>query len=148
MSEPLGPVSGPPSDEDLRSSRLRFAVVLVVVGLVVGGIIIANNNSSSTPTRPATIEVTYKVEGDISSADITYEGPTGIAQQSGVNVPLRRQSDGGEGIKFTTSLSHRLYLSAQNHGDSGDVTCIIEVDGIEITRNTSRGGYTIATCSG
>ena len=59
----------------------------------------------------------------------------------------RRKSDGGDGIKFSTTIGHSLYISAQNQGDSGDISCIIEENGIEIARNTSRGAYTIASCS-
>lgn len=39
-----------------------------------------------------------------------------------------------------------LYLAAQNDGPTGRLTCRIEVDGVEVSRATSEGAYTIAQC--
>jgi hypothetical protein len=54
----------------------------------------------------------------------------------------------GGGISFDMNSGDFVYLSIQNGTDSGSVTCIVEVDGIQILTNTSQGAYSIADCSG
>ncbi len=41
-----------------------------------------------------------------------------------------------------------VYISVQNRGDSGSVTCSITVDNVVVAENTSSGGYVIASCDG
>ena len=41
-----------------------------------------------------------------------------------------------------------VYISAQNEGEYGSVTCRITVDGVVVSENTSSGAYGIATCEG
>ncbi len=38
------------------------------------------------------------------------------------------------------------YVSAKNISDTGPVTCIIEIDGREVARNTSTGPDAVASC--
>jgi len=144
-------VQGPPSDEELKGSRRRYVIVGLVLVLVVGGIAYAASSSSSKTTSktsaPTLHTVVFKVTGSADETDITYSKPGGgTAQQSGLDVPITKKSDHSEGIEQSFFGGDFLYLSAQNHGDSGNITCIIEEDGVEISRNTSYGGYTIATC--
>jgi hypothetical protein len=40
------------------------------------------------------------------------------------------------------------YVSAQNNGDHGTITCSIRVDGEVVQTNSSSGAYAIVTCSG
>lgn len=135
----------------------RAAAVVVPICFLAGVIsIAASANGGSGAKRiskslgltPHT--VTYKVEGTATQASITYENSTGdSSQQSDIDVPMVRKSDGGEGIVLENM--HRgdfLYISAQNSNEYGSVTCIIEVDGVVVKTNTSHGGFTIATCSG
>lgn len=105
--------------------------------------------SITKPTTPATHLVTYKLTGSAATADLTYGlGDSDTRQQSDVDVPLVRKSDGGQGIQFSARKGDFLYFSAQNGGEYGSLTCTIEVDGVPVKTNTSSGGFTIVTCSG
>jgi hypothetical protein len=39
-----------------------------------------------------------------------------------------------------------LYISAQNTGEYGGLTCQITVDGVVVAQNSASGAFTIATC--
>jgi hypothetical protein len=106
--------------------------------------------TSSVSLDRSTHEVRYKVGGTARTADITISNGSGdSSQQSDIKVPLRNQHDGTEGIILSDVPEGTfLYISAQNQGSSGTITCAIEVDGIPVKTNQSSGGYTIATCSG
>jgi len=132
-----------------------IAAGLVAGAMVVGAACAAPATDTTTQVSSLSIDrsthtVTYKVGGTASYADITYSNASGdTAQQSDVDVPLRRKSDGGEGIQMHgVPEGTFLYISAQNGQSSGTITCTIEVDGIPVKTNQSSGGYTIATCSG
>lgn len=96
-----------------------------------------------TRTAPAravsTDPVVYEVTGSARTVSLTYQTPGGSVQK---DVPLpwtERQSLG---------TGDFLYLSAQNNGESGSVTCTIRAGGGVFVTNTSTGAYKIATCSG
>lgn len=126
---------------------------ILIVGLAATGTACTvpdSNSSVSSGGRISTSShtVTYKVQGSATGADLTMSTANGgTSQASGKAVPLRNATTGTEGISFSASRGTFLYISAQNTGESGTITCIIEVDGIEMVRNTSSGAYTIATCS-
>lgn len=93
--------------------------------------------------------VTYYVEGSTSQASITMQTPTGSSQQSDVDVPLTRKSDGREGISFVFRSGDFVYISAQNSESTGTVRCrIVGKDGEVVSENVASGGYAIATCKG
>lgn len=132
---------------------LIFLALLAVGGI---GAIASGGSSSSTssgsssrPSVPTTHTVVYKVEGTTSMASITYSNAYGdTSQQSDIDVPLTLK-DGTPGIQMSgMTKGDFLYISAQNSKEYGSVTCAIEVDGIRVKENTSRGAFTIATCSG
>jgi hypothetical protein len=82
---------------------------------------------------------TYVVSGSAKTVDVTYQDADGDAsQQSGVRVPWSLSI--GSGSDF-------LYVSAQNQGDSGTVTCSIRNNGRVIKQSTSSGAYVICTAS-
>lgn len=156
----------PPSPAPPRKSS-KVGWVAGFIGLFIVGATVTSAASNTTSTGSTGSlssrsvatghTVTYKVEGTTNMASITYSNSQGdTSQQSDIDVPIRRkdtstwsQSDGGYGIRLNGMESGDfLYISAQNSKDSGSITCIIEVDGIVVKTNTSRGGYTIATCSG
>lgn len=132
--------------------------VIIAIALALFWVVMAvRDDEDEAPTRaPLTAEeradiaaigrrnVTYRVEGTARKAMVTMMKPTGMAQ-SVVDLPMRNKS-GTEGIRFTTDRGDFLVMSAQNQDSSGSVTCIIEVDGQEISRNTSSGAYVIASC--
>jgi hypothetical protein len=141
-----------------KPSKIGWLAGIIGLFLVGAAITTAASDTSddSRPSSPGTGSssrghtVTYKVEGTTTQASITYENANGdTSQQSDIDVPLTRQSDGGHGIVLNGMRRGAfLYISAQNSKRSGSVTCIIEVDGVVVETNTSYGGFTIATCSG
>lgn len=78
---------------------------------------------------------------------VTMETPTGSKQVTS-NLPMMSQA-GNAYLEFTFQRGAYVYLSAQNSGDIGEVTCKITTGtGTVISENTSSGSYTIATCTG
>jgi len=159
MSAPEGPI------EDPRLIRQRWRGVPVwgwIVGVAVVAIVAAS--AVTAPGRAAQaeadrqeqvaqmveamgpVEVKYEVEGTASSVDITIETPSGTSQGSDKAVPLR--TDAGNGITLSFPRGSFVYISAQNQGEDGTVTCRITVDGEVVSENTSSGAYSIASCDG
>lgn len=122
---------------------------LVIAGLAAGGVLLPAACSSDLGSSgvAGTARVTYKVGGTATSADLTMQTQSGSSQQNGVAVPLRAQS-GDEGLTFVVSHGAFVYVAAQNTGESGTITCEIDVDGLPIASNESSGGFAIAQCSG
>ncbi|TFD10072.1 DUF2510 domain-containing protein [Cryobacterium sp. TMT1-2-2] len=136
--------------------------VWIIVGAAVIAIVIAfatalsspdSTSSRSADTRaipaeppaPApALRATYFVEGTASSASITASSGTGTEQHD-VKLPMTN-TDGEIGVSHTTAPGAFLYISAQNRGDRGTVTCKIIVDGVTVSENTSSGAYGIASC--
>ncbi|MEU8199522.1 hypothetical protein AB0C10_37635 [Microbispora amethystogenes] len=116
---------------------------LITIGLfIVAGIFFAaaGSKSSNRPTAPATVRVVYEVAGTARGVDVTVETATGTEQGSGKAVPLR--------VEYPMRSGQPAYISAQNTGEFGRVSCRISVGGRVISENESSGGYTIATCHG
>lgn len=88
----------------------------------------------------------YEVTGDASSANVTLASPTG-SQQAEVDLPMKNKA-GSEGLQFQFPAGASLYVSAQNKGASGSVTCRIKVNGVVVSENQAVGGYQIVTCHG
>src|SRR5881396_1834742 len=75
-------------------------------------------------------EVKYEVTGSATAVDVTFQNENGdTSQQSDQPVPWTTTVTAAGGA-FT-------YVSAQNKGESGDVTCTIYVDGAQKENNTS-----------
>ena len=72
--------------------------------------------------------------------------PTGT-EQATPSLPLRNQA-GELGVTHEFGPGEFVYVSAQNEGEYGSVTCRITVDGVVVSENTSSGAYGIATCEG
>lgn len=133
--------------------RNPVGLLLVVAVVVAAGVALAaglanehHDGSTAGASTPTTVDVWYIVGGNVSGASITMRTPTGISQQD-VDVPLTTKS-GDEGLHFTFASGAPVYLSAQNDDAQGSLFCEIEVDGVEVSKNTASGGYQIATCSG
>lgn len=108
-----------------------------------------------TASPPATVpEVTYTpkihtyvyyVTGTAGGADVTYTTGSGTSQGS-VDIPMKNKS-GTYGIQMTSeNAPDFLYISAQNTGEYGEVTCRIQMDDVVLAENTASGAYMIATC--
>ncbi len=125
------------------------AVIFAIIALVVAIRGTSSRDAASTIVTGTTLgspNVVYLVDGSASSASLTYSTPTGESQVD-VMLPLTNKQ-GDAGFTFTFEPGSTLYLSAQNDGDAGAVTCHIWVDGVQVSENTGDGGYQIATCQG
>jgi len=110
-------------------------VVIVLAARGQGG---PSGSNSGTPHQ-----VRYEVTGDTDgmTADMTFEDAgANTAQQNGDFLPWT--------YTLTASPGAFLYVSAQNQGDSGAITCTIYVDDQVAQTSTSSGGYAICQASG
>jgi hypothetical protein len=83
--------------------------------------------------------VTYRVRGSAGAAALTYRNVQGGTEQTRVRLPWE--------VSFDAKGGTFLYVSAQNPGVEGSVTCEIALDGEVRTSSTSTGAYVIAECS-
>lgn len=86
------------------------------------------------------VEVVYSVTGSAGSVSITQRNAGGGTEQYDSSLPLSRS--------FWIRPGSFLYISAQNNGDSGDVSCAVTRSGRTVQTASSSGAYVIATCSG
>jgi hypothetical protein len=145
----LAPVAAPART---RKSPWRIVLGIAVVGAILVGITswatAGNKTSSSGSSSSSTRTVLYEVEGTATSVDITFETPSGTSQGSNKKVPLANRDSGKRGISVTMDRGDFVYISAQNQGKTGTVTCKISVDGVLVSKVTSSGAYAIASCDG
>jgi hypothetical protein len=144
-----------------KKGRKKWVVAAILAVGVLGGIAIGHSGPSTTAPAstaapaapvvdPATAgkhEVIYHVTGTAATVDLTMSTPGGgTSQQSGLRVPVMN-NNGDEGLRTKMDRGEFAYVSAQNNGSSGSVTCEIEVDGVTVEHTTSSGAYVIASCS-
>lgn len=158
-SRPVKEDAGGKGQIGWTTAQTSMAIVALVltVGIVLLGAFALDRPAQSAaggvpqtaaPTVDPYVVVTYKLDGSARSADLTYtDGSGNIQQQTGKAVPLRRTADGGEGIQFQVRHGTFVTFSAQNQGETGDLTCLIEADGEIINRGHADGGYAIVSCS-
>lgn len=85
--------------------------------------------------------VIYRIGGTARSVDLTYTNAGGgTEQQNDKSVPWNNS--------FAAHGGQFLYVSAQNQGENGDVTCEIVLNGVVVKSSKSSGAYAIASCSG
>ena len=106
----------------------------------------STTGSSAAPAGNATVTVAYLISGSAKTVDLTLQTATGQSQQNDLKLPVKNRA--GTDINFEATPGQFVYVSAQNQGSYGTVTCEITVDGVPVSTNTSSGGYSIATCSG
>jgi hypothetical protein len=92
------------------------------------------------------VDVTYEVFGTATSAAVDVQRPTGT-QQVTATLPLMDKS-GVQGLTMTFAPGSLVYVSAQNQGDSGTVTCRITVNGVLLDEKTATKARSFATCTG
>lgn len=93
-------------------------------------------------TSSDVVVVTYFVTSSPGVVvDLTYANEDGgTEQRDNVTLPFTDH--------LTVPHGEHLYISAQNQGDSGTVTCEIQHDSIAFEKATSSGAYVIAQCNG
>ena len=89
---------------------------------------------------PTTYTVKYEISGSADEVSITMENETGNTEQFNTDLPFSKS--------FKVERGDFLYISAQNQGEYGTVTCTISVNGTVLETATSSGAYKIASCSG
>lgn len=153
------PTSPDPYRKPERKVKLSFAafgIGAAVTAVVLMAVLVGPKASGLLkPEPPTTYTVTYEADSEGTAAgSITLDTPTGT-QQEEVALPLKSQA-GDTGLTFPTQPGAFVYLSVQNHNDSGSVTCRITIKtvtgNLEVSRviseNTSSGGHVIASCKG
>lgn len=121
-----------------------------VIGAVLAALLLAGCSSSGEAllsvgghdrnVAKTTHHIVYTLSGTARAADVTFVTPDGSTdQRDHVAVPMG-------GIGYEIDPGGFLYISAQNTGRSGSLTCTITEDGVEVARHTSVGGYSTVTC--
>jgi len=138
------PIATQQPTQQKKGSNLAVILLIVILGICGTIWLLAQLGPalSSTPgySAPTTYRVTYKVTGTASQASLTYRNEQGGTEQTKVRIPWQES--------LTVKRGAFLYLSAQNEGKSGSVTCEIWVDDVKWKESTSSGAYVIASCSG
>lgn len=89
-------------------------------------------------------EVLY--DASVTMGTYTIITPSGMRQGEIYN---RLHGKGaGAGLRFCMAPGSFVSIAVQNMSSSGGVNCRIQVDGTNISRNSSSGGYAIAACDG
>ena len=99
-----------------------------------------NGGSPSSNTESETVTVGYSITGSANQADLTYQNADAGTEQINSVVPY--------GLSFTMKRGSFVYVSAQNTGESGTISCEILINSKSFKKSTSSGAYKIATCSG
>jgi hypothetical protein len=127
-----------------RRSGLSFAkaIGLSLFGFfILGGPIISRIVTSGGAVQgPRIVGVEYEVTGSARAVSLTYENASGGTEQiDGVTLPWR--------LTLEARTGQFLYISAQNKGESGDVTVTIYRNESPVKSSTSKGAYSIASAS-
>ena len=116
-------------------------LMLIVLGLIGACLLLSQRTSYLPAPQPTTLAVIYKVTGLVfEGASLTYANAQGGTEQATVDVPWEKS--------LTVQRGQFLYLSAQNQGKNGTVTCEIWVNGSKWKTSTATAAYGIASCSG
>jgi hypothetical protein len=101
-----------------------------------------NNFTGTQASNPGlfTKEVIYEVTGSATGISVTLENADAGTEQGEFALPFKKI--------FRMKVGSFIYISAQNKGETGDVTCTIYLDGQKYKTATSSGAYTIASCNG
>lgn len=138
-------------------SGVRVRVAAMVAGVVALLVVSSCTHRAPQPdvvqpspdTVVVTVEaartVTYHVDGSVSGVSFTAQTPTG-SEHGEADVSLSTRAGAG-GLRFTGFRpGDLLYISAQNAGEPGALTCQIQVDGVVVSSNSAAGAFSIATC--
>jgi hypothetical protein len=127
---------------------------IAALAAVVGGVWLSQSGKSGSPGLPADdspavtgYTVVYSIGGEslddgqglFPGADVTYQTPSGITQQQGVDIPWTDSE--------TMDAGGVPIVSAQNTA-AGTVTCEITVNGVVVASNLASGAFAIASCNG
>jgi tetratricopeptide (TPR) repeat protein len=133
---PQNAISGnQPSENKSNSTLTVFGAIIIAV--ILGGLLWFFLSSIQVASP---LQVTYKITGSASQVFLTYQNGQGGTEQTEAVIPWQ--------YTVTVNRGAFLYISAQNQGEGGSVTCEIWVDGVKWRNSTSGGAYVISTYSG
>ena len=141
----------PQRKTDKRLYWLFIIPLALIIWLVAAWVRSNNQSDQATQAIGAAVKthtVLYEVDGTARSTNVVLQTLSGSTQLNDMAVPLHNASKGTTGVTYQMASGHAVYLSAQNAGGIGTITCRITVDGVVVAQNTSIGGYAIASCSG
>lgn len=116
--------------------KLRTVAILFIVFSIIVILLTYDKQSSRT-----TMDIEYRITGTSDTVSITMENASGGTEQyDSRRVPYS--------YEFVAQEGQFLYISAQNNGERGTVTCEIVINGVVEKEATSQGAYVIASCSG
>lgn len=113
---------------------------VLVIFIFLGGDILSLLPNINPSGGSRTYSVKYEITGSAASVSITMNNSQGGTQQLDHLLPFA--------VTYTFDPGDFAYISAQNNGEYGSVTCRIWVDGVKWKESTSSGAYKIADCSG
>lgn len=130
--------SKPVEEKGGYGTMILLIVIIVVVFCCLCGVAgmywfrnfstnLIEDSMNFAPSGPHLIK--YRVEGSAGEALISYTDTSGNLQQKTYRLPWE--------TTFRTTTDSMLTLSAQGTGGSGEVTCIVYLDGQEWSRNES-----------
>jgi hypothetical protein len=93
--------------------------------------------SVATPTGE--YRVTFEITGSAERVELTLEGGE-ETEQGEYQIPFSQE--------VSVDSGDFVYISAQNLGTTGTVTCTIYVDGELLATTTAQGSYVVVSCSG
>jgi len=134
--------------QDEKKGRNWITILFIVIlGVVLIVWFLAQLGSSLERTNPilfepttTTYHVRYEIVGTAKEASLTWNNSQGGTEQGDYIIPYKQT--------FTFSRGDFAYISAQNLGKTGNITCQIWVNDVKWKESTSTGAYSIATCSG
>lgn len=94
------------------------------------------------------VDVAYYVDGTAEVATITVKSPTDAHQESGRSVPLTTGGGRRGSRPGCFARGDFVLVEARNDSDGGTIECWIEVDGVEVSRDSVSGHNAIAACNG
>jgi hypothetical protein len=114
----------------------RFLLALLVSGFL--GIAFIG---CEKPSEPSILDVKYQVIGSAVSFDITYRVESGeLYYKENISPPWS--------YTFQTAQGDTIYVSAQNHGETGSVCARVWREGEICKSSTCTGAHCTATASG
>lgn len=121
---------------------IPLAIVALLIIAVAAGLGGENSSSDSTSDSAEGNTLTYQVETDGSTSNVTYvQQGSNISQEQGV------QSGWSKDVQFDSKFDAiGANMTAQLDG-SGTVTCRILWNGEVVSETTSTGDYVVASCS-
>ncbi len=129
------PVTQPVQQKSVQKTSGTTMVLIIILGVIFGCYLIFDQASRSKGHQ-----VIYEITGNAQNVSITLSNEGDQTEQGNYAVPFKKS--------YTKKLGQFVYISAQNLGDFGSVTCTIYIDGAVYKTATSNGAYTIAQCNG